>query len=62
MSKFKPGDRVRATSSWTGRSCGKGTVVTTNDSGGNGVALDRNKQDGPAHFYDSELTKVNEKR
>lgn len=60
-SKFKAGDRVRAVSSWSGKSQGNGTVTTTNDNGC-GVVLDRNKGDGPAHFYDSELTKVNEKR
>lgn len=59
--KFKTGDRVRAISSWTGRSEGKGTVTTVSDAGC-GVTLDRSTGDGPAHFYDSELTKVNEKR
>jgi hypothetical protein len=60
-SKFSTGDRVRAVSAWTGRSEGKGTVATVGDHGC-GVELDKQQGGGPAHFYDSELTKVNEQR
>ena len=60
-SKFKPGDTVRAKSAWSGRSQGKGTVVTVNEHGA-GVVLDRDDSGKPAHFYDSELTKVNDRR
>lgn len=58
---LKPGDRVRAFSSWSGRSSGKGTVATVNENGA-GVVLDRDDSDKPAHFYSSELTKINERR
>ena len=64
-SKFTPGDRVRAKSAWTGRSNGKGTVATvTGDIGpdGCGVVLDSAETEHPAHFYDSELTKVRQPR
>lgn len=59
-SAFKPGDRVRASSSWTDKSQGKGTVTTVSDTGC-GVELDRDKG-SIAHFYNSELTKVTERR
>jgi hypothetical protein len=64
-SKFNPGDRVRAKSAWSGRSQGKGTVVTVANDGapeGCGIVLDRDKSGLAAHFYDSELTKANERR
>lgn len=60
-SRFKPGDKVRAKSSWTGRSQGTGTVVTAGENGC-GVALDRDGSGQPAHFYDAELSKVNGRR
>ena len=60
-SKFSEGDRVRTTSSWTGKSDGNGTVVTVAD-GGCGVQLDRQPEVGPVHYYDSELTQAPERR
>jgi hypothetical protein len=59
MADLKPGDRVRATCSWSGKSQGKGTVTTTSDTGA-GVELDK-AQGTTAHFYTSELTKLTER-
>lgn len=64
-SKFKPGDQVRTKSGWSGMSHGKGTVVSvTSDDApdGCGVVLHKHATDGPIHFYDSELTKIDETR
>lgn len=60
-SKFDTGDRVQTTSSWTGRSDGKGTIATVGDNGC-GVVLDRHQEGGPTHYYDSELKKINTKQ
>lgn len=57
---FQTGDRVRAFDSWTNRSQGQGIVATTSQTGC-GVELDKRKG-SVAHFYDSELTKVTERR
>ena len=58
--QLQTGDRVRAYSSWNDKSQGKGTVVTTTDSGA-GVELDK-APGAPAHFYTSELTKIRDHR
>lgn len=59
--KYKAGDTVRVKSSWSGKGQGTGTVVTSGDSGC-GVQMDRDPGGDRAHFYDSELTKVNKRR
>ena len=58
---FETGDRVRAFDSWSNKSQGTGTVATVGESGA-GVVLDRDDSGKPAHFYNSELTKVSERR